>query len=89
MRAFETYYDTIHRYETNRLHNIAQLFGHLANDAVSWAVLQAIKMNEEDMNSSRILIRTIMQEVTESMGLRSKNVSQILRSKRCAQACSR
>ncbi len=34
-RAFETYYDTIHRYETNRLRNIARLFGHLlANDAI-------------------------------------------------------
>jgi len=27
--AFETYYDTIHRYEINRLRNIARLFGHL------------------------------------------------------------
>jgi pre-mRNA-splicing factor CWC22 len=70
-RAFETYYDTIHRYETNRLRNIARLFGHLlANDAMSWAVLQAIKMNEDDTtSSSRIFVKIMMQEVTESMGL--------------------
>jgi pre-mRNA-splicing factor CWC22 len=69
--AFETYYDTIHRYETNRLRNIARLFGHLlANDAISWAVLQAIKMNEDDTtSSSRIFVKIMMQEVTESMGL--------------------
>jgi pre-mRNA-splicing factor CWC22 len=70
-RAFETYYDTIHRYETNRLRNIARLFGHLvANDAISWAVLQVIKMNEDDTtSSSRIFVKIMMQEVTESMGL--------------------
>jgi pre-mRNA-splicing factor CWC22 len=70
-RAFETYFDTIHRYETNRLRNIARLFGHLfANDAISWAVLQVIKMNEDDTtSSSRIFVKIMMQEVTESMGL--------------------
>ncbi|KAH9967975.1 MIF4G-domain-containing protein [Russula dissimulans] len=70
-RAFETYYDTIHRYETNRLRNIARLFGHLfANDAISWTALQVIKMNEDDTtSSSRIFVKIMMQEVTESMGL--------------------
>ncbi|KAI9446805.1 armadillo-type protein [Lactarius indigo] len=70
-RAFETYYETIHRYETNRLRNIARLFGHLfANDAISWAILQVIKMNEDDTtSSSRIFVKIMMQEVTESMGL--------------------
>ncbi|KAI0293382.1 armadillo-type protein [Russula brevipes] len=70
-RAFESYYETIHRYETNRLRNIARLFGHLiANDAMSWAVLQVIKMNEDDTtSSSRIFVKIMMQEVIESMGL--------------------
>jgi pre-mRNA-splicing factor CWC22 len=27
--CFMTYYSTIHRYETNRLRNIARFFGHL------------------------------------------------------------
>ncbi|KAH9029536.1 MIF4G-domain-containing protein [Lactarius hengduanensis] len=69
--AFVTYYETIHRYETNRLRNIARLFGHLfANDAISWAILQTIKMNEDDTtSSSRIFVKIMMQEVTESMGL--------------------
>ena len=70
-RAFETCYDTIHRYESNRLRNIARLFGHLlANDAISWTVLQAIEMNEDDTtSSSRIFVKIMMQEVTESMDL--------------------
>jgi pre-mRNA-splicing factor CWC22 len=69
--AFGNYYNTIHRYETNRLRNIARLFGHLvANDAISWAVLQTIKINEESTtSSSRIFIKIMFQEVTEAMGL--------------------
>ena len=70
-QAFGNYYNTIHRYETNRLRNIARLFGHLlANDAVSWAVLQTIKITEEETtSSSRIFVKIMMQEVMESMGL--------------------
>jgi len=47
-KAFQTYYDTIHRHETNRLRNNPRFFGHLANDAISWTILQVIKMNEGD-----------------------------------------
>ncbi|TFY66479.1 hypothetical protein EVG20_g4613 [Dentipellis fragilis] len=69
--SFEEYYTTIHRYETNRLRNISRLFGHLlATDAISWAVLRCIKLNEDDTtSSSRIFIKIMMQEVMESMGL--------------------
>ncbi|ETW85352.1 hypothetical protein HETIRDRAFT_311406, partial [Heterobasidion irregulare TC 32-1] len=69
--AFQTYYSTIHRYETNRLRNIARLFGHLlATDAVSWVVLECVKINEDDTtSSSRIFVKIMMQEVLENMGL--------------------
>ncbi|EPQ58685.1 MIF4G-domain-containing protein [Gloeophyllum trabeum ATCC 11539] len=72
-QAFANYYNTIHRYETNRLRNIARLFGHLlANDAISWAVFECIKMNEDDTtSSSRIFVKIMMQEVMESMGLKN------------------
>lgn len=69
--AFANYYDTIHRYETNRLRNIARFFGHLlASDAISWAVFSVIKMNEDDTtSSSRIFVKILMREISESMGL--------------------
>ncbi|KAI0736821.1 MIF4G-domain-containing protein [Fomitopsis betulina] len=72
-QAFGNYYTTIHRYETNRLRNIARFFGHLvATDSVSWAVLECIKLTEDDTtSSSRIFIKIMMQEVTESMGLKT------------------
>jgi pre-mRNA-splicing factor CWC22 len=70
--AFGTYYDTIHRYETNRLRNIARLFGHLlANDALSWNSMSCIKLTEEDTtSSSRIFVKIMLGEVQESMGLK-------------------
>ncbi|RDB24062.1 Pre-mRNA-splicing factor CWC22 [Hypsizygus marmoreus] len=71
--AFRNYYTTIHRYETNRLRNIARLFGHLfATDAISWMVLDCVKINEDDTtSSSRIFIKIMMNEMMESMGLKT------------------
>lgn len=71
--AFANYYSTIHRYETNRLRNIARFFGHLlATDSISWMVFECVKMNEEDTtSSSRIFIKILMSEMMESMGLKT------------------
>ncbi|KAJ9118697.1 pre-mRNA-splicing factor cwc22 [Naganishia vaughanmartiniae] len=70
--AFAKYYDTIHRYETNKLRNIGRFFGHLlASDAISWAVLHIIHMNEEETtSSSRIFIKIMFQEMMEEMGIK-------------------
>ncbi|ESK85337.1 pre-mrna-splicing factor cwc22 [Moniliophthora roreri MCA 2997] len=72
-QAFQNYYTTIHRYETNRLRNIARFFGHmLATDAISWMVFECVKVNEDDTtSSSRIFIKIMMQEMMESMGLKT------------------
>ena len=69
--AFAKYYDTIHRYETNKLRNIGRFFGHLlASDGISWAVLSCIKMNEDDTtSSSRIFVKIMMTEMIEEIGL--------------------
>lgn len=71
--SFREYYDTIHRYETNRLRNISRFFGHmLATDAISWSVLSVIKMNEDDTtSSSRIFVKIMFGEIVEAMGLKT------------------
>jgi len=71
--AFRNYYSTIHRYETNRLRNIAKFFGHLiATDSISWAVFSCVKITEEDTTaSSRIFIKILMGEMMESMGMKA------------------
>ncbi|WVQ75202.1 pre-mRNA-splicing factor CWC22 [Cryptococcus sp. DSM 104548] len=69
--AFEKYYDTIHRYETNKLRNIARFFGHLlASDGISWGVLHVVHMNEDETtSSSRIFVKIMLQEMGEELGV--------------------
>ncbi|EED17100.1 cell cycle control protein (Cwf22), putative [Talaromyces stipitatus ATCC 10500] len=69
--SFAKYYETIHRYETNRLRNIARFFGHiLSNDAIGWHVLSLIHLNEEETtSSSRIFIKILFQDLAEHMGM--------------------
>ncbi|KAB8074136.1 hypothetical protein BDV29DRAFT_125459 [Aspergillus leporis] len=69
--AFAKYYDTIHRFETNRLRNIARFFGHmLSTDAIGWHVMSIIHMNEEETtSSSRIFIKILFQDLGEHLGL--------------------
>ncbi|KAH8664965.1 armadillo-type protein, partial [Tricladium varicosporioides] len=70
-QSFAKYYDTIHRYETNRLRNIARFFGHLiSSDAIGWHILSVVHLNEEETtSSSRIFIKILFQELSEAMGM--------------------
>eukprot|EP00956_Cyclotella_meneghiniana_P012948 scaffold18520_cov62-Cyclotella_meneghiniana.AAC.2 len=70
-QAFATQYNTIHRLETNKLRNVAKLFGHLLHtDAMSWSVLSVIHLNEDETtSSSRIFIKILVQEMAEAMGM--------------------
>jgi len=70
-QSFCRYYDTIHRYETNRLRNIARFFGALlATDSISWASFDVVYMNEDDTtSSSRIFIKILMNEMQSLLGL--------------------
>ncbi|KAL9604028.1 MAG: hypothetical protein Q9219_000790 [cf. Caloplaca sp. 3 TL-2023] len=69
--SFAKYYDTIHRYETNRLRNIARFFGHLlSSDALGWHVLSVIHLNEDETtSSSRIFIKILFQDLAEALGI--------------------
>ncbi|KAF3903786.1 hypothetical protein ABW20_dc0110047 [Dactylellina cionopaga] len=71
-KSFQNYYETIHRYEINRLRNIARFFGHqLANDAIGWQSLNVIHLNEEETtSSSRIFIKILFQDLTEQMTMK-------------------
>lgn len=69
-QCFMHYYDTIHRYDANKLRNIARLFGHLfTSKAITWQVLRCIHLNEEETtSSSRIFIKILFQDLVESLG---------------------
>ncbi|TGZ81119.1 MIF4G-domain-containing protein [Ascodesmis nigricans] len=71
-KAFTEYYDTIHRYETNKIRNISKFFGHMvSSDALSWHVLSTIHLNEDETtSSSRIFIKIFFQDLAEVMGMK-------------------
>ncbi|KAF2756342.1 MIF4G-domain-containing protein [Pseudovirgaria hyperparasitica] len=68
---FAKYYETIHRYETNRLRIIAQFFGYLiSTDAIDWHVLSLIHLNEEETtSSSRIFIKILFEDLSQALGM--------------------
>ncbi|KAH8781495.1 hypothetical protein F5883DRAFT_600122 [Diaporthe sp. PMI_573] len=70
--AFAEYYEKIHRYDSNKLRNIARLFGHMfGSDAIGWHCLSVIHLNEEETTSaSRIFIKILFQEISEEIGLK-------------------
>ncbi|KAL2104666.1 hypothetical protein VUR80DRAFT_9909 [Thermomyces stellatus] len=70
-QQFATTYDTIHRYETNRLRNVARFFGHMfGSDAIGWHCLSTIVMTEDaTTSSSRIFVKILFQEIVEEIGL--------------------
>jgi pre-mRNA-splicing factor CWC22 len=83
-QAFAKYYDTIHRYENNKLRNIAMLFGHMfASDALGWHCLSVIHLNEDETtSSSRIFIKILFQFIAEETGmpkLRARMTDETLR----------
>ncbi|KAJ6780557.1 hypothetical protein PWT90_10316 [Aphanocladium album] len=70
-QSFQKYYETIHRYENNKLRNIAMLFGHMfGSDALGWHCMSVIHLNEEETtSSSRIFIKILFQSLVEEIGL--------------------
>jgi pre-mRNA-splicing factor CWC22 len=70
-RCFGEIYQTIYRLETNKIRNVAKLFGHLLeSDSVTWAVLECIMLTEADTTSaSRIFIKFLFQDLAEYFGV--------------------
>ncbi|OMJ08166.1 Pre-mRNA-splicing factor CWC22 [Smittium culicis] len=75
--SFVDCYIHIHRYETNHLRHIARFFGHLlSTDAIPFTVFSCVSLTEEETTaSSRIFLKILMQDLSESMGLERLNSS--------------
>lgn len=71
--SFESYYDTIHRFETNKIRNIAKFFGHLlASDGIQWSVFSCVRLTEEETtSSSRIFLKILFEELSETLGIKT------------------
>jgi len=69
--SFYARYATLHRLDTNKLRNLAKMYGYLLYiNAIDWKVFECIKLTEEDTtSSSRIFIKILFQELCEQLGL--------------------
>ena len=69
-KQFDLQYIKLHRLETNKLRNLANLYGHLLyTEAIDWMVLSVIKLTEEDTTaSSRIFLKIMFQELNNLLG---------------------
>ncbi|KAK8860568.1 hypothetical protein M9Y10_012233 [Tritrichomonas musculus] len=66
---FQVNYDQTYSYTIHRITNIACLYSYLlANEEISWSILQAIRLTEEDTNSAqRVFIRILVEELAKNM----------------------
>lgn len=73
IQCFSDLYETVHRYETNRLRNVAKYFGHLfSTDSLPWTCFSVIRLNEDETTSaSRIFIKILFLEISETIGLKT------------------
>lgn len=69
-KQFDLQYIKLHRLETNKLRNLANLYAHLLyTEAIDWMVLSVIKLTEEDTTaSSRIFLKIMFQELNNLLG---------------------
>ncbi|KAL9650066.1 hypothetical protein ABK040_003184 [Willaertia magna] len=69
--CFQIQYAMLHKYETNRLRNIARLFSYLlVTDAISWRIFSNVKITEKDTtSSSRIFLKILFKDLHEKMGM--------------------
>ncbi|KAJ2451144.1 pre-mRNA-splicing factor cwc22 [Coemansia sp. RSA 2424] len=73
--SFASCYESIHRYETNHLRNIAHFFAHLlVTGALQLSVLQVVVLTEEaTTSSSRIFLKIVLQDMSEELGMKTLN----------------
>jgi pre-mRNA-splicing factor CWC22 len=68
--SFVEKYETMHRFETGKIRNMAKFFSHLfTTDCVDWRVLGCVRLTENDTtSSSRIFIKILFQDLNENFG---------------------
>ncbi|KAJ2817820.1 pre-mRNA-splicing factor cwc22, partial [Coemansia sp. 'formosensis'] len=73
--SFASCYESIHRYETNHLRNIAHFFAHLLiTGALHLSVLEVVVLTEESTtSSSRIFLKIVLQDMAEELGMKTLN----------------
>lgn len=72
---FVTCYNTVQRFDSTKLRNVAKFFAHLLfTDSISWTVLSCIIMSVDDTcSASRAYLKILLLELYEFMGIKKLN----------------
>lgn len=67
---FATHYATIHKFDTRKIRNMANLYASLfAADSLPWGTFQLVRIvQKETTTSSRIFLKYLFQEISSTLG---------------------
>lgn len=70
-KVFQLFYETIHRFETNKIRNIAKFYAHLlTTESVDWSCLSCLELRENATSSAgRCFIKFLFQELVAILSL--------------------
>lgn len=70
---FQQFYETVHRFEPNRIRNIAKFYAHLlARNSIDWSCLTCLKLRENATSSAgRCFIKFLFQELVSLLSMRT------------------
>lgn len=70
-KLFQLFYETIHRFETNKIRNIAKFYAHLlTTESIDWSCLSCLKLRENATSSAgRCFIKFLFLELVAILSL--------------------
>lgn len=68
---FEMFYETVHRFENNKIRNIAKFYAHLlTTDSIDWACLKCLQLRDDATSSAgRCFIKLLFDELVSILSL--------------------
>lgn len=72
-RIFELFYEAVHRFETNKIRNIAKFYAHLlTTESIDWSHLSCLKLRVNVTSSpGRCFIKFLFQELVSVLSLKT------------------
>lgn len=68
---FRMFYETVHRFETNKIRNVAKFYAHLlTTESIDWSCLRCLKLRENATTSAgRCFIKLLFEELVSTLSL--------------------
>lgn len=72
-KLFGLFYEAVHRFETNKIRNIAKFYAHLlTSESIDWLCLKCLKLRENATSSAgRCFIKFLFQELVSILSMKT------------------